>query len=429
MEIKKAYTILLRRNVSYLLMLCLVFVLNINEIKSQTVVYSEGFNSTLGASGWTITDLTVPFTNTTFFGFLNTWQVSDAESGMAANTCGAGGAGNSSLHCGAVGLGALGAAYISNARTNRRISSPNISTIGSTNLTLSFNYIGNGEANDDRAYLQYSINGGPTWVSVAGGPTTSNPALPGGASLNNLKSQICGGGQGRWTNITWAMPVACENIPNLRVAFVWQNDDDAIATDPSFAVDDVIITKPAGGLPIALLSFNTTCIEGYNELSWKTATEINNDFYTIEKSIDAKNFEVIARVNGAGNSNNINSYYFKDKHFLTGQVYYRLKQTDFNGNYEYFDIKAVDCGASSTISIYPNPARGEFTVTINQYSITEIVIEIYNSLGQKVIEKIIQPKSNSINQNLIIDELNQGIYFVKVKTGDQIRTKKLIIER
>ncbi|MBL4668412.1 MAG: T9SS type A sorting domain-containing protein [Flavobacteriales bacterium] len=423
MEIKKAYTILLRRNVSYLLMLCLVFVLNINEIKSQTVVYSEGFNSTLGASGWTITDLTVPFTNTTFFGFLNTWQVSDAESGMAANTCGAGGAGNSSLHCGAVGLGALGAAYISNARTNRRISSPNTSTIGSTNLTLSFNYIGNGEANDDRAYLQYSINGGPTWVSVAGGPTTSNPALPGGASLNNLKSQICGGGQGRWTNITWAMPVACENIPNLRVAFVWQNDDDAIATDPSFAVDDVIITKPAGGLPIALLSFNTTCIEGYNELSWKTATEINNDFYTIEKSIDAKNFEVIARVNGAGNSNNINSYYFKDKHFLTGQVYYRLKQTDFNGNYEYFDIKAVDCGASSTISIYPNPARGEFTVTINQYSITEIVIEIYNSLGQKVIEKIIQPKSNSINQNLIIDELNQGIYFVKLKQEIRLERK------
>ncbi|NQX99154.1 MAG: hypothetical protein HRT73_14945, partial [Flavobacteriales bacterium] len=96
---------------------------------------------------------------------------------------------------------------------------------------------------------------------------------------------------------------------------------------------DITITGAVNPpLPIKLLSFEAQCgtEERTIELTWMSATEINNDFYTIERSIDALNFEVIATVNGAGNSNNLNSYYFKDKHFLTGQVYYRLKQTDFN---------------------------------------------------------------------------------------------------
>jgi len=131
-------------------------------ITQAQVFYSQNFNTSLAASGWVNTNLTVPWGNGSSFSTTNQWIVDDFESGRPPNICGTGGAGNFSLYMGASGLlGGLGAAYLSNARTNRRISSPNISTIGKTNITLSFNFIGSGgTTTSDKAYFQYSINGG-----------------------------------------------------------------------------------------------------------------------------------------------------------------------------------------------------------------------------------------------------------------------------
>jgi hypothetical protein len=167
---------------------------------------------------------------------------------MAPNTCGAGGMGDSTLYMGADAMSS-GAAYSSTANTNRRISSPNINTTTYSTMTLQFDFIGNGCDTRDKAYFQYSTNGGTSWISPSVAPTSSNPAMGGGGNMNNLKSQICGSAQGLWTRITWAMPATCENITNLRIAFVWQNSDGATcasgsATDPSFAVDNILITAP-----------------------------------------------------------------------------------------------------------------------------------------------------------------------------------------
>ncbi len=252
---------------------------------SQVTIYSENFNS--GFGGWTNTDLTTPWGNTVDgFGLENIWQNSDDESGMAPNVCGAGGQGNPTLYMGATGF-STGAAYSATADANRRISSPNINTTGYSNLTLSFNFIGNGCGTRDRAYFQYSVDGGTNWISATGAPTSSNPALGTGGGMDNLKSQICTGGQGRWTNVTWAMPASCENITNLKIAFVWQNSNSVAcntATDPSFAVDNIIITAPSSVTPpVADFSASETsicageCIN-FTDLSTNTPTTWNWTF-------------------------------------------------------------------------------------------------------------------------------------------------------
>ncbi|NQX98097.1 MAG: hypothetical protein HRT73_09495, partial [Flavobacteriales bacterium] len=92
----------------------------------------------------------------------------------------------------------------------------------------------------------------------------------------------------------------------------------------------------ANPLPITLLSFEATANEDKVDLKWSTSTEINNGFFTIERSADAKNWEEIVTTNGAGNSNQTIEYFETDYEPLEGVSYYRLKQTDFNGQYEYF---------------------------------------------------------------------------------------------
>jgi gliding motility-associated-like protein len=216
---------------------------------SQTVIYSEDF--TTGAT-WTINTITGAEGATP-----NPWFISCQEDGEDPGNCGTGCIINdNSLHVGSA-LGDLGAAYfetgVGATNTNRRAESGDINTVGQTNLTLNFDMIGWGGNADDFCDLVYSTDGGGTWTSLA----------------TPLTSQCCGGvactgpEQGLWQNNTYALPAACENIPNLRIGFVWINLDDGIATDPSFAVDDIEITTPSVAGPTAdFTASNTTICEG-----------------------------------------------------------------------------------------------------------------------------------------------------------------------
>ncbi len=97
-----------------------------------------------------------------------------------------------------------------------------------------------------------------------------------------------------------------------------------------------------GVLPISLLSFDVKQRKGGIELLWSTASEINNDFFTIERSVDGNNWNILAFIQGAGNSNQELHYKYYDENPLDDISYYRLKQTDFDGKYEYFAPVAVN---------------------------------------------------------------------------------------
>jgi hypothetical protein len=95
-------------------------------------------------------------------------------------------------------------------------------------------------------------------------------------------------------------------------------------------------------LPIELISFNGYPVKNYNVLKWITATEINNDYFTLEKSSNGLNWDIVTKLKGAGNSTSSLSYEYKDYDVSTQINYYRLKQTDYNGVYKYHNIITID---------------------------------------------------------------------------------------
>ena len=202
----------------------------------QVVIYNEDFD---GALTWTInTDLGAEGANP------STWYISCEEEGVGAGACGTDcGAGDQTLHISPNPVaGDMGAAYLETgaglSTSDRRAESADISTVGHVDLTLEFDMIGMGNA-DDFAEVFYSIDGGTSWVSIDG-PLTS--LCCGGVPCTGAE-------QGLWETKSYALPAACDGIANLRISFVWKNIDDGVATDPSFAVDNIVISKPPVVVP------------------------------------------------------------------------------------------------------------------------------------------------------------------------------------
>ena len=167
---------------------------------------------------------------------------------------------------------------------------------------------------------------------------------------------------------------------------------------------------PPGGvvLPVELLSFNTFVNREGVELRWATATEINNDYFTIERSNDLRMWEVLGFVGGSGTTSRPNSYSFTDTQPLAGIGYYRMKQTDFDGQYKYYGPVAAhfDLGLEGL----------EFRV-IRQFSHWMIAVpddgfytvEVYNLQGRKLISRE--------TQNLLSIEAPKEPVIIRVTDG------------
>jgi PKD repeat protein len=181
----------------------------------------------------------------------NLWVISDAEGGVAAGGCGTAGNGNKTLHVGCqgtwcVGTGATynagdgGLGFISATTNKRAVIASNISTLNSQNLSIEFDYIGIGQANDDFGTGVYSTDGGTTWTDLQ----TITPAT------------TCANGQGLWTHLSIPLPVSCENSSTLRIGFNWKNSNDGTGTDPSLAINNVKITTNIPPDPVANFTLN-----------------------------------------------------------------------------------------------------------------------------------------------------------------------------
>ncbi len=175
-------------------------------------------------------------------------------------------------------------------------------------------------------------------------------------------------------------------------------------------------------LPVELINFNAIPTENNTvKLDWQTASELNNDFFTLERSADGIDWEEVTKIEGAGNSSSLLEYSTIDNNSNTGTTHYRLKQTDFDGKFEYSKVKSVnmDNFVNSQITIYPNPVSDQITILGHSTELEEVII--INVLGQDVtMSTRIIGKSDS---KAIVDmsSLDSGSYFIKTKTG----TKKV----
>ena len=187
-------------------------------------------------------------------------------------------------------------------------------------------------------------------------------------------------------------------------------------------------------LPIELNRFEGECSNNQVLLIWQTASETNNKLFNVERSIDGVIFQTIRSVKGAGTSVNFNNYTFIDDNEgdnINTVYYYRLSQIDYDGKTSQSQIISVDhtCGTSikSNITIYPNPTQAEISIEFKLHKSSVVMIELYNNIGQ--IAKT--SKSNqydfgfqSINLNM--EDMNTGVYYLKVTIDNQAVTHKII---
>jgi len=167
-------------------------------------------------------------------------------------------------------------------------------------------------------------------------------------------------------------------------------------------------------MPVTLVSFSGENKTNENILTWKTTLEVNNKGFEIEKSTDAKTFEKIGFIDGNGDSNENKSYKFLDTK-PAAKTYYRLKQIDWDGKFEYSRIIMVKQD-NAQLSVYPNPAKSEFYLAGLE---KEEDIIIRNLQGRIVQEQKVSP-AQAINTA----KLSNGLYLIKV--GEE--TKKVVIQ-
>jgi hypothetical protein len=184
----------------------------------------------------------------------------------------------------------------------------------------------------------------------------------------------------------------------------------------------------ASPLPIELLSFEAAKSGNYVDLTWQTASEINNDYFTIQRSSNGYEFENIAIIDGAGNSTTVLNYKETDKKPLNGINYYRLMQTDYDGKFTFSEIRIVNFGTKGTISVFPNPAPENNQIQVSIPVEGEYTLNITDASGRIIQnEKIYATEKNQIIPLNLSETLSSGIYQIGIRNENENYNSKLII--
>ena len=180
-------------------------------------------------------------------------------------------------------------------------------------------------------------------------------------------------------------------------------------------------------LPVEIMSFTGVLNDKQVDLKWSTASENNNAYFTIERSTDGKNFVELIRVNGAGNSTQTLNYSTVDNSPLVGVSYYRLSQTDFNGNNTRFNIISINnTDDDGKFTARPNPTEGVVNITYSCDAATIGTLKLYDGNGSLVLSKDITCTSGQNTSQLDLSEITPGIYMITFGTGTKFYHTKLM---
>ena len=319
---------------------------------------------------------------------------------------------------------------------------------------------------DDDVFLSISSDGGDTWSSalrvnndpVGNGKVQYWPSIAiselgeivilfydtrNTQNNNIIEAYIARSTDGgaSFTNELVSTEPSSTNIPNSDVRFGDYINIDFVGGN----IVPVWTDERAGGfdmdiytgqippiVPVELISFTHRIVNGKVTLIWVTATELNNMGFEIQRSLDNNIFVTIGFVGGKGNSTTNQYYSFTDES-IPGKIYYRLKQVDFNGSYNYSQIIEVDGVTVSTIQLqqnYPNPFNPNTTIKYQLGNDGFVNLKVFNSLGEQVAEPVNQFQKGGSHQLIFeVKDLPSGIYVYQLSSGNYTESKKMILLR
>jgi len=184
-------------------------------------------------------------------------------------------------------------------------------------------------------------------------------------------------------------------------------------------------------IPVELVSFNSTVSGNKVNLSWKTATEVNNSGFEIERKIAETNWIKIGFVKGQGSTTESSSYSFIDSPNKNRKISYRLKQIDFDGSYEYSGVVEADLSIPLEFALaqnYPNPFNPATTINYSLANRSKVDLKVYNILGKQVVS-LVNEMQDAGNYSVKFDasKLSSGVYFYELNAGSFSAKKKMIL--
>ena len=232
-------------------------------------------------------------------------------------------------------------------------------------------------------------------------------------------------------SLTFSTPVSIASAPGTLKVYTSNPNS---STDANMLNDTIIFTF-SSLTPVKLIDFTANRINENVVLNWQTASELNNDYFEIHRSVPSAQcsvncWEVVGKVKGNGTSNVVNSYQFIDNisniQPLTSNLYYRLRQVDFDGKSTLSEIRVININQpTSNWNIYPNPTSNDLHIetTTNE----KLNVQLFDVTGKQIMESILLTNTTNINTS----SLNEGMYFVRITNVDgvDVKTQKVAVVR
>ncbi len=195
----------------------------------------------------------------------------------------------------------------------------------------------------------------------------------------------------------------------------------ASGCDSVMQVEEQCLLAP---LPVEMLYFSGEMVDRVSVLQWATASEFNNDGFAIERSANGNNWIQIGFVAGQGNSNQLANYKFIDRQPLYGENYYRLRQIDYNGSFNYSEVIVLRNESDKVeFRAFPNPSDHEVTVNINIPNGVEGLIQVQDYLGRFIYQTTL---NDQMSWSRTFQFETKGMYFITLKVGNQLYHEKVI---
>ena len=316
--------------------------------------------------------------------------------------------------------------------------------------------------------LSVNTQSGAVWIAKTGGTpawqnlgtastdstsnTTTGSVLPAYAATFALNNQT--GSDIRTTNTGFeirftlgALGASAAGDVRLFAIIVGQNNPffsnvlvPGTAGSANLGFNPNLASPPAGytgpfntgpiALPVELTSFTAQVTNEGVRLSWTTASELNNSGFEVQRSTNQTNWATLGFVRGAGTTTEAQSYSFVDAS-ASGRVFYRLKQVDFDGQFEYSNIIEVNAGVPKTFALeqnYPNPFNPSTAISYQLPVAGNVSLKVFDMLGKEVATLVnARQEAGAYTVNFNANNLSSGVYFYRLQAGNFVQTRKMML--
>jgi hypothetical protein len=266
------------------------------------------------------------------------------------------------------------------------------------------------EGTDDAVYVKVSADCGITWTTLH----TFNDANTTGIISNTLTQRV--------------VDLSAYNGQTIQIGIQGSEGNVDDGPDYDFHVGDIEIDN-IGNLPVELTTFTAKAEGTTNRLLWETASEENNSHFEVERSTNGVDFEKTGTVEGNGTIVEVSNYNFVDETPATVS-YYRLRQVDFDGNFEHSNVVMVkrDNIMNNDVTLYPVPVKDRLTVQYATATDEDVIITVIDVTGRKLITKTVNAVEGENQFHIDFTELPAGSYFVRLQSDLSI-TVKIVIKK